>query len=138
MFSPLWPGGAPDIRTRDGEEGVTMMSSLAVRHVALRSMVVAAITVAWFGTAAPFLGSQEMAKPTELTERDAYREFGYVPMKDGVRLAYVVWRPKATGRYPTVFVYGPYNENATAFRRVQRFVEAGYAFLGVNMRGTGC
>jgi predicted acyl esterase len=37
-----------------------------------------------------------------------------------------------------VFVYGPYNENATAFRRAQRFLEAGYAFLGVNMRGTGC
>ena len=40
-----------------------------------------------------------------LTEQDVYREYGYVPMKDGVRLAYSLWRPKkgGQGRYPTLF-----------------------------------
>jgi len=88
-------------------------------------------------TAASALAQQGGA-PRELAEQDVRREFGYVLMKDGVRLASVVWLPKAAGRYPIVFAYGPYNEDAAAFQRARRFLDAGYGFLGVNMRGTGC
>jgi hypothetical protein len=49
----------------------------------------------------PLARAQE---PAQLTERAAYREYGYVPMKDGVRLAYILWRPQKEGRYPTLFM----------------------------------
>lgn len=75
---------------------------------------------------------------TELTEHDVQREYGYVPMKDGVRLAYVVWRPGKRGRLPAVFHYSPFGSDGTSFDVAKRFLEAGYAFVGVNMRGTGC
>jgi hypothetical protein len=71
-------------------------------------------------------------------DEGAYREFGYLPMKDGVRLAYVIWLPQKAGRYPVVLHYSPYGSNAAPLREASRFLEAGYAFLGVNMRGTGC
>jgi predicted acyl esterase len=76
--------------------------------------------------------------PAPLTEKDVYREFGYTRLHDGVRLAYVIWRPTKEGRYPVVFHYSPYGSDAAQFRDVKRFLDAGYAYLGVNMRGTGC
>jgi uncharacterized protein len=72
------------------------------------------------------------------------REFGYLPLKDGVRLAYVVWRPKKTGRYPTLVLYGPYDESGADLEGylgtyfVRPYLEAGYALVGINTRGTGC
>ena len=91
----------------------------------------------FIGTPAALAAKQSSA-PTELTEGDAYREFGYIPMHDGVKLAYVVWLPKKVGRFPAVFHYGPYSSGGTPFPQVKRFLEAGYAFVGANMRGTGC
>src|SRR5262245_14878092 len=82
--------------------------------------------------------SNGAARRVQLAEADAFREFGYIGMKDGVSLAYVVWRPKKRGRFPTIFHYGPYDNDAQSFDDVRSFLEAGYAFLGVNMRGTGC
>jgi putative CocE/NonD family hydrolase len=82
--------------------------------------------------------AQPAAPRVQLTEKDVFWEFGYLQMKDGVRLAYVIWRPTKEGRYPTVFHYGPYDNDAQPFDDVKRFLESGYAFLGVNMRGSGC
>ena len=78
------------------------------------------------------------ANAAELSEQQASRQFGYVTMADGVRLAYVVWAPRQPGHYPTVLHYSPYGTSAAPFALAQRFLEAGYAYLGVNMRGTGC
>ena len=75
---------------------------------------------------------------TEVTERDAHREFGYTPMKDGVRLAYVVWRPKKEGRYPVLLRYTAYAEDALTFAQVKAYLDAGYAVVGANIRGSGC
>ena len=83
--------------------------------------------------------SQSSATPVNFQ-----RQFGYLPLKDGVRLAYVVWLPKKTGRYPTLILYGPYDESGadlddylgTYF--VRPYLKAGYALVGINTRGTGC
>lgn len=74
----------------------------------------------------------------KLSEADVYREYGYTPLKDGTRLAHVVWRPRREGRYPTLFIYNEYDANGLPFSRAREFLEAGYAVLGVNARGTGC
>ena len=76
--------------------------------------------------------------PATLTEQDVYREIGYVPMKDGVELAYVAWRPKQEGRYPTIVSYSPYATNGVPFENVQQYLEHGYAYVGANIRGTSC
>jgi putative CocE/NonD family hydrolase len=73
-----------------------------------------------------------------LTEQNVDREYGYVAMKDGVRLAYVVWCPKKDGRYPTLLEYGPYAGGGTQFGYAKPFLEAGYAFVGASLRSTGC
>ena len=83
--------------------------------------------------------SQSSATPVNFQ-----RQFGYLPLKDGVRLAYVVWLPKKTGRLPTLILYGPYDESGadlddylgTYF--VRPYLKAGYALVGINTRGTGC
>jgi uncharacterized protein len=71
-------------------------------------------------------------------EGDFHREFGYVSVKDGPRMAYVVWRPKTKGRFPTVFVYSPYGTSGDGFDYAKSFLQAGYAYVGADMRGTGC
>ena len=70
-------------------------------------------------------------------EQEAHREYGYLTTQDGTRLAYVVWRPRTDRRYPTIVSYSTYSESGAAFARAKRFVEAGYAYVGVNVRGTG-
>ncbi|WP_129777739.1 DUF885 family protein [Peristeroidobacter soli] len=72
------------------------------------------------------------------SEADAYREYGYISLKDGTRLAHVLWRPGKERRYPTLLTYSEYNAGGLPFNRAKEFLEAGYAVLGVNARGTGC
>jgi hypothetical protein len=73
-----------------------------------------------------------------LTEQDVHREHGYVAMKDGVRLACVVWRPQKEGRYPVLFKYSAYNDDGICFDDAKAFLLAGYALIGANVRGSGC
>ncbi|AZV19417.1 MAG: CocE/NonD family hydrolase [Mesorhizobium sp.] len=70
-------------------------------------------------------------------EADVVRDIGYVSTQDGTRIAYISYRPKS-GRYPTVFMYDPYNASATPFQQAKEFLDAGYAFVGANMTATGC
>jgi predicted acyl esterase len=74
-----------------------------------------------------------------------------IPMKDGVRLATDIYRPKnpptalgaSAGKYPIVFVKTPYNFNFWDVRNgvpadMSRIIEAikkGYAYVGQNERG---
>jgi len=73
----------------------------------------------------------------DLTEEETYREYGYVSVKDGTRLAWVLWRPRESRRYPVILNYSVYWESGTPFDQVKRFLEAGYAYVGVNVRGSG-
>lgn len=62
-----------------------------------------------------------------------------VPMRDGVRLATDVYRPKgAEGPLPTIFWRTPYNFNELSKNRldyISRAMEQGYAFIIQNERG---
>jgi hypothetical protein len=69
------------------------------------------------------------------------RTAGYLTMADGTQLAYTVVRPAAPGRYPTLFEYSGYDPGRDPDAAyVRRFVQSQghYAYIGVNLRGTGC
>lgn len=66
-----------------------------------------------------------------------------MPMRDGVRLATDIYRPKAPGKYPIIFSRTPYNFNSwgdgeqrtrTAGRALEA-VKRGYAYVVQNERG---
>lgn len=74
---------------------------------------------------------------------------GYITTRDCTRLSYVIALPHtrpADGRYPVVVSYSGYsagvrgNSREFSFDRqmFRTFTDAGYAVVGVNMRGTGC
>lgn len=67
----------------------------------------------------------------------AEREYGYVPVSDGCELAYVLWRAADEAARPTILNYSAYDEGAARLEKARRFLDAGYNFLGVNVRGTG-
>lgn len=73
----------------------------------------------------------------DLADSDLARDIGYVPMKDGTRIAYISYHPK-TGHYPTVFLYDPYTASASPFSLAKPYLEAGYGFVGANFPATGC
>lgn len=86
------------------------------------------------------IGTAYAAEPGagQLSEEDVYHEYGYIRLKDGTRLAHVVWRPSKEGRYPTLFTYDEYIAGGLSFKHAKPFLEAGYAVLSVSVRGSGC
>ena len=48
-----------------------------------------------------------------------------VPMRDGVRLSANVFRPPASGRYPTILMRTPYGKGAAISPTYAPFVEHG-------------
>ena len=72
------------------------------------------------------------------------RRFGYITMKDGVRLAYVAYLPRAHGKFPTVLQYEPYVGAGTAsdwqpvLSSGGMWIKNGYAIVFASVRGTGC
>lgn len=91
--------------------------------------------------AAEFFPPTTLERSARATGADATRyrvDYLMVPMRDGVRLATVVIRPKAPGRYPTVMSRTPYA--MTSFERQEGLYrplfEAGYVFILQNERGS--
>ena len=67
--------------------------------------------------------------------------FGYLQTRDGTTLSInvVLPGPAEAGPYPTVVEYSGYDpSNPSAFGFSQLFPPLGYAYVGVNMRGSGC
>src|SRR5215203_593907 len=67
--------------------------------------------------------------------------FGYIETRDGTTLSanVVLPGPPDDGPYPTVVEYSGYspsNPDESGFKDL--FTALGYAYVGVNMRGTGC
>jgi len=66
-----------------------------------------------------------------------------MPMRDGVRLASDIYRPKGEGRYPIIFSRTPYNFNSwgdgkqrtRTATRAYEYVKKGYAYVVQNERG---
>ncbi len=90
-----------------------------------------AVTVADFDDAAPaqaFYDAQTLD-----------RGFGYITTRDGTTLSANVALPPGPGPYPTVVEYsgyGPSNPADSTFAQIYNAL--GFAYVGVNMRGTGC
>lgn len=66
---------------------------------------------------------------------------GYITVRDGTTLSASVWLPGPAddGPYPTVVEYSGYTPSdpaSSGFADV--FTAMGYAYVGVNIRGTGC
>ncbi|MGH9274433.1 MAG: CocE/NonD family hydrolase, partial [Acidimicrobiales bacterium] len=98
----------------------------------MRRTVAVIATVAALLTLAP---ARSSSAPTPV------REQGYLTMADGTRLAYTLVRPPGPGPFPTLFEYSGYDPGRTPDASyIRQFVErdGGYAYLGVNLRGTGC
>ena len=73
----------------------------------------------------------------------AVQKTGYIPMSDGVKLRYAVDLPAASGRFPVAMKYDGYCEGTSPMTcnegdDAKALLAAGYAVMGVNMRGTGC
>ena len=58
-----------------------------------------------------------------------------VPMRDGVRLSANVFRPAATGRFPTILLRTPYNKGDALTPNYQSFLNHGYAVVVQDVRG---
>ena len=65
-----------------------------------------------------------------------------VPMRDGVKLSANIWRPKAEGKFPVIFMYMPYDNTRTSdfvqgdmIGHAQYFVPRGYVFAAIDVRG---
>lgn len=65
--------------------------------------------------------------------------FGYITTRDGTTLSANVWLPSGDGPFPTVVDYSGYQPSDPANTRFSQLYNAlGYAYVGVNIRGTGC
>ena len=65
--------------------------------------------------------------------------FGYLTTRDGTTLSVNVSLPSGDGPYPTVVEYSGYDpSNPGSGTFAQLYTTLGYAYVGVNMRGTGC
>lgn len=75
--------------------------------------------------------------------RASVQQTGYITMSDGVQLRYAVDLPSTQGRFPVALKYDGYCEGTSPMtcnegEDATALLAAGYAVLGVNLRGTGC
>ena len=72
----------------------------------------------------------------------------YVPMRDGTRIALKVYRPDARGRFPALFAASPYQYETDDIPAlplflwretgpVEWYVQQGYAYVRMDVRGSG-
>jgi len=82
------------------------------------------------------LAASAAAAPTPVQKQ------GYIPMADGTQLEYTVELPAATGRFPVALQYAGYCEGTSpscnAPNSTPALLAAGFAVLGVSIRGTSC
>ncbi|MGH9202642.1 MAG: CocE/NonD family hydrolase, partial [Vicinamibacterales bacterium] len=115
-------------------------------YVVLAATVIAASAVmpAQQGTLSPAEQQRRIDLEHELQSLAVVERRVMIPMKDGVRLATDVYRPKnAAGKVPIVFVKTPYNFNFWDVRNgvpsdmsnILAAIKRGYAWVGQNERG---
>ncbi|MFT4774810.1 MAG: hypothetical protein ACI9ME_002122, partial [Ilumatobacter sp.] len=95
------------------------------------------------GITEPFtvLGRDSHPDPAFFAEQRLVPGLNYIETRDGTTLSanVVLPGPIEDGPYPTVVEYSGYtpaDPNGTGFKDL--FIPLGYAYVGVNMRGTGC
>src|SRR5437660_11333338 len=78
------------------------------------------------------------AVPQTFDPSDAKWRLGFIPMKDGVKLAYILHSPQKEGRFPVLLTYDGNLGGATLIGPQEReYLRNGYAVLAVSVRGTG-
>ena len=109
--------------------------------------IATAVLPAQQGTLTPVEQQRRKDLEAELHDLAIVERRVMIPMKDGVRLATDIYRPKAPGasggRYPIVFVKTPYNFNFWDVRNgvpadmssILAAIKRGYAYVGQNERG---
>jgi hypothetical protein len=74
----------------------------------------------------------------ELSKKAIIQQKVLMPMRDGVHLSTDVYRPKAGGLAPVIFIRTPYNMNVPGdrdLRMINEGIDRGYAFVLQNERG---
>jgi hypothetical protein len=88
------------------------------------------------------VGAIWLAAGTGVAAASVTQQQGYIPMADGTQLEYTVELPAATGRFPVAMTYAGYCEGASwtcnAPDSAPALLAAGYAVIGVSIRGTSC
>jgi putative CocE/NonD family hydrolase len=90
-------------------------------------------------SAGPVPAPETLSRPTF----DVALEEAWIPMKDGVRLAADLWKPKGAGdagRFPVLLEYLPYRKTegrGDRYSFYSYFVRRGYVVARVDIRGTG-
>ncbi len=92
---------------------------------------------------AGFVGAQESEAYQRLAEIAEIEQKVMMPMRDGVRLATDIYRPKTDEPVPVIFSRTPYNfnpygdgeERTRTFQRAYEAVKRGYAYVVQNERG---
>ena len=73
------------------------------------------------------------------TDQTMTKGFGYITTRDGTTLSANVSLPPGKGPFPTVVEYSGYApSNPADSTFAQIYTNLGYAYVGVNVRGTGC
>ncbi|MCE7057119.1 CocE/NonD family hydrolase [Algoriphagus sp. AGSA1] len=93
--------------------------------------------------AVSLVSAQEKSIIDQLEEVAIVDQKVMMPMRDGVRLATDIYRPKAEGKYPIVFSRTPYNfntwgngeMNTRTMQTALDWVKKGYAYVVQNERG---
>ena len=113
--------------------------------------IATAVVPAQQGTLSPAEQQRRKDLEAELQDLAIVERRVMIPMKDGVRLATAIYRPKtpstalgaSANRYPIVFVKTPYNFNFWDVRNgvpadmstILTAIKRGYAYVGQNERG---
>lgn len=119
------------------------MSHYRIRAGFALALAVVASMLAACGSSSPVAGPAAGGAPvTPGTATEALRKQGYIVLADGTKLAYSVALPAVTGRFPVAMAYAGYCEGADPYcndaTNAHALLAAGYAVLGVSIRGTGC
>ena len=82
------------------------------------------ILAAFLSTAAVLMCSTSVVEyrvtAQSVQEQNVSREWGYLPLRDGVKLSYVIYRPTKEGRYPTLLEFWPNGVVGFQFAQVKR------------------
>ena len=122
----------------------TLMLVFAALTVAVPNVVDQSARAQGRGATSPELIARRKSIESELQSIAIVERKLMIPMRDGVRIATDVYRPKDTSKkYPTIFVRTPYNFNfwdvrSGAPRDMSSELEAvkrGYVFVEMNERG---
>ncbi len=121
----------------------TRVRRITLAATAAVLIALTATSLAQRGAMTPELAERRWAAEKELASLAVIDRKVMLPMRDGVRLATDIYRPKGDARVPTIFVRTPYNFNFWDVRNgvpadmtaALTAVKRGYAYVVQNERG---